>query len=144
MGAPWFRQSGSSSSSARGSKTLPDKMCAPTSAPFSTTHMLTSCWCCWDNCLRRIAAESPAGPAPTITTSNSIRSRGAFTSADDEDHRTASTWTLGAHDSALESLPAYLKALTDAADSGVDIVLLHRDVLASSAAPRSNAPRILL
>src|SRR4249920_1829672 len=46
-------------------------MCAPTSEPFSTTTTEMS----GERCLRRMAAESPAGPAPTITTSNSMLSR---------------------------------------------------------------------
>ena len=35
-------QSGNNSLSARGSNTAPDKMCAPTSEPFSSTHTETS------------------------------------------------------------------------------------------------------
>jgi len=34
-----------------------------------------------ESCLSRIAAASPAGPAPTITTSNSIASRAGSSSA---------------------------------------------------------------
>ena len=37
-GAPCSFQSGKSSASARGSITAPDRMCAPTSEPFSTTQ----------------------------------------------------------------------------------------------------------
>jgi hypothetical protein len=37
------RQSGSSSSSARGSTTAPDRICAPTSEPFSRMHTESSC-----------------------------------------------------------------------------------------------------
>ena len=44
--------------------TAPERMCAPTSEPFSTTTTLVS----GESCLSRIAAASPAGPAPTITT----------------------------------------------------------------------------
>ncbi len=65
------RQPGNSSSSARGSMTAPEMMWAPTSLPFSTTQTPSS-GC---SCLRRMAAASPAGPAPTINTSNSIVSR---------------------------------------------------------------------
>jgi len=50
---------------------MPDRMCAPTSEPFSTTTTEISALIC----LRRMAAASPAGPAPTTTTSNSIASR---------------------------------------------------------------------
>ncbi len=52
--------------------TAPDRICAPTSEPFSTTTTLIS----GESCFRRMAAASPAGPAPTITTSNSMLSRG--------------------------------------------------------------------
>src|SRR5208337_3365442 len=48
-----------------------DRMWAPTSEPFSrtTTDRLAP------SCFSRIAAARPAGPAPTMTTSNSIASR---------------------------------------------------------------------
>src|SRR5947199_5197571 len=46
-------------------------MWAPISEPFSTTTTEMS----GDSCFNRIAAASPDGPAPTITTSNSIDSR---------------------------------------------------------------------
>jgi len=52
-------------------------MCAPTSDPFSTTTTVVS----GESCLSRIAAARPAGPAPTITTSNSIASRAGSSSA---------------------------------------------------------------
>src|SRR5262249_9794276 len=58
-------------SSAIGSMTAPERIWAPTSEPFSTTTTPMS----GDSCLSLIAAASPAGPAPTITTSNSIDSR---------------------------------------------------------------------
>ncbi len=51
--------------------TAPERICAPTSPPFSTTQTVVSGW----SCFRRMAAARPAGPAPTITTSNSIASR---------------------------------------------------------------------
>src|SRR4051812_46786445 len=60
-----------------GSMTAPERMCAPTSDPFSTTTTLVSA----ESCLSRIAAARPAGPAPTITTSNSIASRAGNSSA---------------------------------------------------------------
>src|SRR4051794_628694 len=60
-----------------GSMTAPERICAPTSDPFSTTTTLVS----GESCLSRIAAASPAGPAPTITTSNSIASRAGNSSA---------------------------------------------------------------
>ena len=44
-GQPISFQSGKSSFSARASKTLPDRMWAPISAPFSTTHTLISFPC---------------------------------------------------------------------------------------------------
>src|SRR6516164_7768224 len=59
-----------------GSITAPERMCAPTSEPFSTTTTVVS----GESCLSRIAAASPAGPAPTITTSNSIASRAGSSS----------------------------------------------------------------
>src|ERR1700686_2877475 len=52
--------------------TAPDKIWAPSSPPFSTTTTETSGL----SCLRRIAAARPAGPAPAITTSKSMVSRG--------------------------------------------------------------------
>src|SRR6516165_9834690 len=52
--------------------TAPERMWAPTSEPFSTMTTDFS----GASCLSRIAAASPAGPAPTITVSNSIASRG--------------------------------------------------------------------
>ena len=69
IGAFRFFQSGNNSSSARGSNTAPDNICAPTSAPLSITQTEKSCLCCWQSCLKRIAAAKPAGPAPTITIS---------------------------------------------------------------------------
>ena len=69
-GAPRSFQSGNSSSIALGSKTAPERICAPTSEPFSTTQTEISEF----NCLRRIAADRPEGPAPTMTTSYSIDS----------------------------------------------------------------------
>src|SRR5215468_7419933 len=60
-----------------GSITAPERICAPTSDPFSTTTTVVS----GEICLSRIAAASPAGPAPTITTSNSIASRAGRSSA---------------------------------------------------------------
>ena len=56
---------------ARGSITAPDRMWAPTSEPFSTTQTVISSF----NCFSLQAVESPAGPAPTMTTSYSIDSR---------------------------------------------------------------------
>ena len=44
-------------------------MCAPGSEPFSRTTTETSCERSAASCLRRIAVASPAGPAPTIATS---------------------------------------------------------------------------
>src|SRR6266436_6957743 len=60
-----------------GSMIAPERICAPTSEPFSTTTTVKS----GESCLSRIAAASPAGPAPTITTSNSIASRAGSSSA---------------------------------------------------------------
>src|SRR5690242_16167314 len=65
------RQPGSSASSGPGSITAPERIWAPTVEAFSITQTVVS-GC---NCLRRIANDSPAGPAPTTTTSYSIVSR---------------------------------------------------------------------
>ena len=71
IGADNDFQSGNSSFNAVGSKTAPDKICAPTSEPFSTTQTEYSGLICFS----LQAAESPAGPAPTTTTSYSMDSR---------------------------------------------------------------------
>jgi hypothetical protein len=75
-GAPFSFQSGISSLIARGSMIAPDRMCAPGSEPFSRTTTETSCERSAASCFRRIAVARPAAPAPTITTSYSIASRG--------------------------------------------------------------------
>src|ERR1700761_2622262 len=64
-------QSGNSSASPLGSITAPDRICAPTSEPFSTSATVRSA----ESCFSRIAAASPAGPPPTMTTSYSMLSR---------------------------------------------------------------------
>src|SRR6185436_10186005 len=74
-GAPCDFQPGKSSPRPRGSITAPERMCAPTSEPFSTTQTENSLPCFAHSCLRWIAVASPAGPAPTTTTSYSIASR---------------------------------------------------------------------
>src|SRR5512138_1925078 len=51
--------------------TAPESECAPTEDPFSSTQTLASGL----SCLSRIAHASPAGPAPTMTTSYSMTSR---------------------------------------------------------------------
>ena len=70
-----LRHSGSSASRPIGSITAPDRMWAPTSEPFSTTTTEISPPLRPRSCFRRIAVARPAGPAPTMTTSNSIDSR---------------------------------------------------------------------
>ena len=70
-----------SAQAAMGSMTAPDKMCAPTSEPFSSTTTDSSRPAAAASCLSLMAAESPAGPAPTITTSKSIASRGGRSAA---------------------------------------------------------------
>jgi hypothetical protein len=82
-GAPFSFQSGMSSSRARGSNTLPETMWAPTSCPFSTTQTLRSLLCCAASCFSLMADDSPAGPAPTMTTSYSTCSRAGRLSAVD-------------------------------------------------------------
>ena len=71
IGAPFSFQSGINAVKALGSRTAPDRICAPTSEPFSKTTTSKS----GSNCLILIAADNPAGPAPTITTSYGILSR---------------------------------------------------------------------
>ncbi|CFW31723.1 Uncharacterised protein [Bordetella pertussis] len=78
-GAPFSFQSGISSVRACGSMTAPDRICAPSSEPFSRTQTLTSWFFSAASCLRRMAAASPAGPPPTTTTSYSIDSRSDIT-----------------------------------------------------------------
>jgi hypothetical protein len=53
------------------STTAPERISAPTSNPFSTTATSRSA----ESCFKRIAAASPAGPAPTIATSHCIALR---------------------------------------------------------------------
>src|SRR5664279_4543348 len=80
-GAPMACQSGISSLIALGSITAPDRMCAPISEPFSSTQTLISRWPFAASCFSLIAADSPAGPPPTTTTSYSITSRGIASSS---------------------------------------------------------------
>ena len=68
-GAFFSFQSGMSSSSAVVSKTFPESMWPPISALFSSTQMLFSCFFSLNSCASFIAADSPDGPPPTITTS---------------------------------------------------------------------------
>ena len=74
-GAPFSFQSGMSSFRPIGSITAPDRMWAPISEPFSIRQTDTSWLRSAASCLSRIAADSPAGPPPTINTSYSIDSR---------------------------------------------------------------------
>src|SRR3954447_26198125 len=64
-----------SSSRAIGSMTAPERICAPTSLPFSRMQTESSRPASLASCLRRIAAVRPAGPPPTITTSYCMDSR---------------------------------------------------------------------
>jgi len=75
IGAPFSFQSGISSFNPIGSITAPDRMWAPISEPFSIRQTETSWLRSAASCFNRIAAASPAGPPPTITTSYSIASR---------------------------------------------------------------------
>src|SRR6201996_5014009 len=84
-GAPFSFQSGISSVIARGSITAPDRICAPISEPFSSTQTPSSTPFSAARCFRRIAADRPAGPPPTITTSYSIDSRGPYSSIHRDD-----------------------------------------------------------
>src|SRR5882757_6287100 len=74
-GAPSSFQLGKSSFRARGSKTAPERMWAPTSEPFSTRQTEMSLPASAAFCLMRQAAARPAGPPPTTRTSYSITSR---------------------------------------------------------------------
>jgi len=74
-GAPLACQSGTSSESARGSSTAPDSVWAPSSEAFSRTQTEISRSRSRLSWRRRMAAARPAGPAPTITTSNCMLSR---------------------------------------------------------------------
>jgi hypothetical protein len=71
IGGGDLRHSGSSASSGPVSITAPERMCAPTVEAFSITHTDSSGF----SCLRRMAQDRPAGPAPTITTSYCMLSR---------------------------------------------------------------------
>ena len=73
-------QSGINSFKLRGSRTAPDKICAPTSLPFSIRQTSMSRPSSAASCFKRMAADSPDGPPPTTTTSNSITSRSIFLS----------------------------------------------------------------
>ena len=68
-------QSGNSSVSARGSITAPERMCAPTSEPFSSTQTPISVSVFRGELLQPDRRRQSAGPPPTITTSYSIDSR---------------------------------------------------------------------
>src|SRR5690606_29651598 len=71
----FYCESGMSWLRAMGSITAPERIWAPISEPFSTTQTLMSCPFSAASWRSRIAADSPAGPPPTMTTSNSIDSR---------------------------------------------------------------------
>src|SRR3954471_6216873 len=55
--------------------TAPDRIWAPISDPFSSTQTLTSRPSAAASCLSWMAADRPAGPPPTMTTSYSMLSR---------------------------------------------------------------------
>ena len=74
-GQPFSSQSGKSTRRPAGSITAPERMCAPTSEPFSITATVISAPVSAAFCFSRMAAESPAGPPPTMTTSYSMASR---------------------------------------------------------------------
>src|SRR6185312_16108238 len=71
IGGGASRQPGSRASSGPGSITAPERICAPKVEAFSITHTVVSGW----SCFSRVANDSPAGPAPTTTTSYSMVSR---------------------------------------------------------------------
>src|SRR4029077_716611 len=66
-----LRHSGRRSSRGPGSSTAPESAWAPTAEAFSSTQILT----CGFSCFSRMAHASPAGPAPTMTTSYCMTSR---------------------------------------------------------------------
>jgi hypothetical protein len=68
-GAPSSFQLGSSSSSARVSRTAPESVWAPGVPAFSTTVTRYSLPAAALSCLSLIAAQRPAGPPPTMRTS---------------------------------------------------------------------------
>src|SRR5882762_6746145 len=67
-------RSGNSSRNERGFTTAPERECSPRDSAFSSTPMLTSVPSRWARRASSIAQARPAGPAPTIKTSSSIRS----------------------------------------------------------------------
>src|SRR3989475_6996486 len=67
-------RSGNSSRKARGFTTAPERECSPRDSAFSSTPILTSVPSRWARRASSIAQARPAGPAPTIRTSSSIRS----------------------------------------------------------------------
>src|SRR3990170_8760201 len=77
-------RSGKSRQKARGFTTAPERRCEPADFPFSTTAIGTSPRRSFTpgfssrSCARRIAAASPAGPAPTTSAPTSIRSSGGL------------------------------------------------------------------
>src|SRR3954447_12621037 len=77
-GAPLAVKSGTRSRRADGSSTAPESMCAPVSRAFSSTAIASGSppfsFC---SCASRSAADMPAGPPPTMSTSTSNVSRSA-------------------------------------------------------------------
>lgn len=76
---PLSFQSGISSLSAVGSIQAPDNVWAPIWDAFSTTQTRSSFSCWLASCFSRMAADRPAGPAPTMTTSASSAKRSIST-----------------------------------------------------------------
>src|SRR5215212_2097171 len=76
-GAPFAAKSGTRSCSVDGSRTAPDSWWAPPSRAFSRTAIDRGAACgdAFCSCASRRAAESPAGPPPTIRISTSRTSR---------------------------------------------------------------------
>src|SRR3954454_20373591 len=87
-GAPLALKSGTRSFSVDGSRTEPDSMWAPISRAFSRTAMASGSppfsFC---SCASRSAADMPAGPPPTISTSTSRVSRSATLLVEFRDQR---------------------------------------------------------
>lgn len=136
------RQSGISSSIPTGFITAPERTWPPSSADFSTTVIASS----GDFCLSRMAAASPDGPAPTMTTSVSRISRVPASA-----NRRSMRWRVkaGCDITGFMSVdrPLNVAEMTAALDwyraVGVDVAVGEEAVdrfAASAAAPRRSAP----
>lgn len=94
-------QSGRSSLRALGSITAPERMCAPMSPAFSSRRTrkssLPAALAC---CFKRIAAERPAGPPPTMQTSTSSDSRSKWSASLKRNEETWNERSAGSREAA--------------------------------------------